>query len=152
MMTLRFSIKRTLLGRPGENTGRYLVGCAGISVVLCGVSYLYLPEGWWSSAGPTIGLLVITAFVAVVAGYKRYGVLPGVIGTSLPIFALLLRGAYVASTLELPASSPPTTVEYVSRSVVLAAAVGVPIGILGFALGYGMRAAQERVSSPPSTV
>lgn len=124
MATLRSSLKRALLGRPRTNTGRYLLSIAGSSIVLGGSSYLYLQEGWWSG-GPTAGLLMMTAFVAVVAGYKHYGILPGITGTSLPIFALLLRGEYVTSTLELPASPPPTAVEYVSRSVLFAVAVGL---------------------------
>ena len=139
MDTSRWSIKRMLLGRPNASSGRYLVVIVLLSLVLFCVSYWYLSEGWWSGGVPTTALLIITVFVAVVAGYEQYGLLSGIIGSSLPVFALLLRGEYVGSSMGYPSPPPPTLVEYLVQSVELAVIPGVLIGVLGYALGYGLR-------------
>ena len=146
------SIKRMLLGRASANNGRYLAVIAVLSLVLFGISYWYLYEGWWSGGGPTIVLLIATVFIAVIAGYEQYGLLSGIIGTSLPVFALLLRGEYVATTMEFPSPPQPTPAEYLIQSVMFAVIPGTLIGILGYALGYGLRAVKERVSSTLSVV
>ena len=139
MDTSRWSIKTMLLGRPNASSGRYIAVIAVLSLVLFCASYWYLSEGWWSGGVPTTVLLIITIFVAVVAGYEQYGLLSGIIGSSLPVFALLLRGEYVGSSMRYPPSPPPTLIEYLTQSVELAVVPGILIGVFGYTLGYGLR-------------
>lgn len=152
MNVSKHPIKRILLGDPDAKNGRYLAVILVLSVAVAGVSYLFLPDGWWSPPGPTNGLLLSMAFVGVVAGYKQYGLLPGVVATSLLPLALLLSGAYYNTTLEYPPPPPPTPIEHVSRSVTLAVVPGILVGVLGYALGCGLRAATGWVRSASSAI
>lgn len=152
MTTPQLSIKRLFLGKPDANSSRYLAVVTILSVALFGVSYWYLYEGWWSGGGPTVALLVMTMFIAVVAGYEQYGILSCIAGAFLPIFALLLRGEYITSTMEYPSSPPPTPAEHVAQSVVFAIAPAILVGVLGYALGYGLRLMRERTAPTSSAV
>ena len=142
------ALKRTLLGRPGPEKHRYLGGVAAFSVVLFAVSYLFLYEGWWNGAMTPLllgSMLVLSAF----AGYRQYGLAFGIAGSWLPLSAVILRGEFIGTTME-GGTAPVSPVQLATTMLTLTTLFGVLFGLVGYALGAGLRFLENRLRSTPA--
>lgn len=140
--------KKVLVGERGATKYRYLGGVAVFSTVLFAVSYLFLPEGWWNGTMTPAVFGIIVALSAL-AGYRQYGLLFGISGSWLPLFAVVLRGEFVGTTLE--GGTPPVSpVQLATTMLMLTTVVGVLFGIVGYAIGAGLRRLENRVRSTPT--
>lgn len=145
---MAISLRRTLFGRSGTNRYRYVGGVAVLALGLFAVSYLLLSEGWWNEGEKTLVVLGIMMMAAAVAGYQQYGVVLGIVGAYLPLLALLLRGEYIDTPLGSQ-SIPP--LNYVAGMVGIFILFAIPIGIVGYALGYILNITKNHVLPTSST-